>query len=374
MPDKNTVVLLVPIIAHYRKDVYKNLSGSPDFNFIFFGGNNYESIKRTDELNSFISNYFSFKIGKHKFYYLKGAIRKILKINPRTIISSGVDFHLIHILLLFIIYRVILRRKFYWWSQGTVGHQGRLGWFIRKVVYKLSSGIMLYSSSGYQNLLKMKIRPNKLTILNNCLNNEDYGYLQYNILRRKEQTNEIKILFTGRISEKVDIELLIKSIAYYSNKFKKIICNVIGGGDVNYYSEIAKKYKISSQINFVGPLYGNNAHKYFLESDLFVYPGGIGLSILHALSFGLPVLTTNKMEIHNPEVELLKPGINGDYYIDNDYKSLAETIYKWCNHISKARNKYASNCINTIEEFEYLPKKVGEKVLSFLRKDLLKEI
>jgi len=370
MHKKETIVLLVPILAHYRRDVYKHLANSSKFEFLFYGGKNYENIKKIDDLPGNTFEYVSFKLFRHRFYYLKGAVKKILQSKPGAIICSGVDFHLMHTLVLFFIYRIVLRRKFYWWSQGTKGNQGKIGWFLRKMVYRLSSGVMLYSKAGYNNLLKMKIKASKLQVLNNCLNNEDYGYLNYDIQNNKSN-DELRILFSGRISNKVDLEVLIRAIGYLKTKYnQKISCYILGKGDVNYYSNIAKANEVEDLINFLGAKYSKEAHSYFLDSDLFVYPGGIGLSIAHALSFGLPVITTDNFKLHNPEIELLKKDFNGDFYRDGNFEDLANIIIKWGRLVEKNQNSFAENCIKTITDYEYLPEKVGDRVLAFLEKDM----
>ncbi|MCD4705018.1 glycosyltransferase family 4 protein [bacterium] len=373
MANKKKIVLIVPILAHYRKDIYNYLSNSDEFEFIFFGGNRYENIKSIKGINSKTFNYFSFSFLKHKFYFLEGVIKNILKIKPDAIIVSGVDFHLIHTLILFVLYRILLRKKFYWWSQGTMGHQGKFGWLMRKMVYKLSSGILLYSEAGKKNLLQMKIKSEKLTVVNNSLNVEDYGYLHHNILENLRKDNNFDILFSGRLTHKVKLEILIQALNQIKNSgINDFRCYVIGDGDLGKYKKMAKEYHVDDHMMFLGSLYGHDAHKYFLESDLFVYPGGIGLSILHALSFGLPVITTDNFSLHFPEIELLEPGVNGDFYKDEDPMSLADIILKWKNNVLESKKYYSKNCIRSIKNHSYIPEKVSDTVLQFLRNDINK--
>ena len=366
--NKKKIILLTPVLSHYRHDVYHNLANSSDFDWLFVGGKEYQHIKSIDHFNSKTFSYWSFSLLNHRFYYLKGAIKQILKAKPDIVISSGVDFHLIHTVILFFIYRIILRKKFIWWSQGTPGHQGRIGWLARKIFYKSSSGILLYSSQGYDNLLKMKVKPEKLKVVGNCLNKEDYGFLNHDIPKITKGGEEITILFSGRLTEKAKLDILIKSLQIIKEKgtgnFK---CLIIGNGDIGKYKKLAKKFEVEDKMFFLGPLYGKEAHKYFLESDLFVYPGGIGLSILHALSFGLPVITTDNDSLHFPEIELLKKGLNGDVYHDNDAADLADTILNWKDKILKNRMLYADHCLQSIKEHAYLPDEVGEKVIEFMR-------
>jgi len=65
---------------------------------------------------------------------------------------------------------------------------------------------------------------------------------------------------------------------------------------IDSLKKLAKESNVYDNIVFVGEKYGKDNHEYFLRSDVFVYPGAIGLSILHAMSFGLPIITTDVIE------------------------------------------------------------------------------
>lgn len=366
---KEKVVLITPILAHYRKDLYSCLSNSNKFKFYFVGGDNYLNIKRITNLKGKTFSYISFSLLNHKFYFLKGSLKYIFKLQPQVIISSGVDFHLIHTLFIFLVYRLILRKRFYWWSQGTKGHQGKLGWFFRKIAYKLASGILLYNQEGMENLLHMGVKPKKLMVVGNCLNNEDYGYLNHDIFGRKDKLS-LNLLYSGRVTRDKRLDILIKALGIVKER-KKIgfRCTIVGDGDVNLIRELAKKHNVSDNINLVGAKYGKDVYSFFLNSDLFIYPGGIGLSIVHALSYGLPVITTDNLSLHFPEFELLVKVENGDLYKDGDASDLAEKIIEWNSKLNKSKEYYVNNCIKRIKDLGYLP----EKVCSAVNQSLLNQ-
>jgi len=368
---KKKIILLAPVLSHYRKDVYDQFTSSEEFDFIFVGGKEYQNIKSIDNLKGKKFPYWSFFLFNHKFYYLKGAIKYIYKTKPEIIISSGVDFHLIHTLILFFIYRIILRKKFIWWSQGTKGHQGKIGWVVRKIMYKCASGILLYSKAGYENLLKMNMKPERLKIVGNCLNREDYGFLNHDMNKESKSDKPFNILFAGRLTPKARLEVLLKSLKSINQKgIEDFKCTIIGNGEMERYTDMVHDLQLHDQVVFLGALYGKDAHKYFLEADLFVYPGGIGLSVLHALSFGLPVITTDNYALHFPEIELLKKDFNGDLYKDNDEHDLAEKIAEWKSKLQNAGNSYLDNCIKSIYEHKYLPEEVSFSVLSHIKDQL----
>lgn len=360
------VILIEPVLAHYRKDVFNNFYNCKEYDFEIIAGRSYQGINSLKGNEKSLFSHTSFKLFNHTFYFLKGAIKFIYSKKPSIIICTGVDFHLIHTLIIYLIHRIIFRKKFYWWSHATTGNQGRLGYLMRKLIYKTSNGIFSYNREGRENLLRMGINDCKIKVVNNSLNKEDYGYLNHDIFNNNN--NKFTILYSGRITKAKKVDLLIKALGLIKQKnlfdFK---CYIIGDGDLEKIIDLTREFNISENINFVGEKYGKDTYPYFLESDLFVYPGGIGLSILHSMSFGIPVLTTDNTDLHFPEFELLKKGFNGDLYIDNSYEDLADKIIEWKNKLRVSRKIYAKNCIKRIEDMGYLPENMSDNVLSFLK-------
>ena len=126
---------------------------------------------------------------------------------------------------------------------------------------------------------------------------------------------------------------------------------------------------MDSSIKFVGSNFGKYIYKYFLKADILVIPGAVGLSIVHAFSYGLPIITSDNMKIHGPEIELLTVGDNGDLFESENANSLACKIIKWKNLLSNNSNlKYSKNCINNIYDKGYLPNIVASKIYNGLYK------
>ena len=365
------VLLIEPVLAHYRKDVFQTFNNSKDFNFEIIAGRSYQGIYSLQNKNS-LFDHLTFKFFNHTFYYLNGAVKYALSKKTTAIICTGVDFHLLHTIILFFIYRIILRKKFFWWSHATMCHQGKFGFFLRKFFYKSSSGIFAYNMAGRDNLQLMGVKDQKIVVVNNSINKEDYGYLNYDIYNKK-RGKVFTILYSGRVTKAKKIDILIKALGILKEKnafdFK---CYIIGDGELAEIRKITKELNISEKVDFVGAKYGKEVYPYFLNSDLFVYPGGIGLSALHSLSFGIPILTTNNLSLHFPEFELLKPGFNGDLFIDNSSEDVANKIVEWRNKLNNARDIYINNCIQQINELGYLPDIISFKVLDFLKSELCK--
>lgn len=363
------VLLIEPVLAHYREDLYKYYLQSTIFDFTILAGDDYQGIHSLQNNNYKTLRYFKFKLFNIDFFYLKKSLDFAKKINPDVIICSGVDFHLLHTLWIYFLFYKIRKKHFFWWSHGTYGNQGRIGKQIRKIFYKNSSGIMVYSDNGKQNLLSLGINSSEICVINNAINHSDYGYLNYNIFSNKEkEINKLNILFCGRITANKKLELLFSAIKILKNKgYDDIFVSIIGDGDIFKYRELATEFKIDNIVKFYGGKYGNEAAPIYLESDLFVYPGGIGLSILQALSYGLPVITTDDMNAHGPEIELLIENKNGSFYFNNNANDLVEKILYWRNKLFNSKEDIQKCCIESIQEKGYLPELVSKVKLRFLQ-------
>lgn len=360
------ILLLEHVLAHYRKDVFKAFLSNDYFDFEIIAGKNYQGIK-SDESCGITFNYLSLRKFGHVFYFLKGALRHVFSRNPDIIISTGVDFHLIHSLFIFFVFRILLRKKFYWWSHAGYGNQGRPGYFIRSLIYRSSSGIFAYSKAGMDNLLAMKVREQNIVIVNNSLNREDYGFLNNDVFLPRK-TRIFKIVFSGRITKAKKIDILIKALKILQDQFRfDFRCVIIGGGDLMNSIQLSKDTGVYEKVLFAGEIYGREVHNYFLDADVFVYPGGIGLSCLHALSFGLPVITSDNITEHGPELELLIPGYNGDFFHNDSPNDLAMKINEWRTRLLTNRNEYRSNCIKRIKELGYLPEHMVNRIIDFLK-------
>ena len=361
------VILLEPVLAHYRKDLYEYYLNCPDIDFTIVGGTDYQGIRSLEDERFVTLKYNSFLLFYHRFYYLKGAMKFVLSHRPAIVICSGIDFHHYYSLMMFLLYRIILRNEFYWWSHGTFGNQGRFGRWARKLFYKPASGIFTYSRKGKENLLLMGIKEDKIKVIGNALNYLDYGYLSRDIHELSLPNKVFTILFSGRINSEKRLDILIRALGILKAKnlfpFK---CYIAGDGDTCSLKKLSIDQNLADIVDFTGSKYGTDISSYFLESDIFVYPGGIGLALLHALSYGLPVITTDNFALQMPEIELLIPGKNGDLYRDASPGDLAEKIVMWKERIDGSKDEIVKNCIDVIDKLGYKPDKMGRTVINYL--------
>jgi glycosyltransferase involved in cell wall biosynthesis len=63
-----------------------------------------------------------------------------------------------------------------------------------------------------------------------------------------------------------------------------------------------------------------------MSAQVFVHPGGIGLSLLHAFGYGLPVVTNGSAVRHSAEFAAFEEGLSGRTFREGDADDLARTL------------------------------------------------
>jgi len=136
------------------------------------------------------------------------------------------------------------------------------------------------------------------------------------------------ILFCSRLDPSNNVCLLVRAAKKLSNQLPSLRVIIIGKGPEEdaIRFEVAR-LKMDCHIILVGAIYDEMAlAPWFLLSDVFCYPENIGLSLLHAFSYGLPVVTSDRTDLHGPEIEAIRPGYNGVVYTHGDENDLAGTL------------------------------------------------
>jgi len=120
----------------------------------------------------------------------------------------------------------------------------------------------------------------------------------------------------------------IEAITISMQKDPSYLLVVIGDGpEKAALSKRAQELNIQNRVFWLGAIY-NQAEMapWFLSALAFIYPGAIGLSLLHAFAYGLPVITHCNAQYHNPEFAALKNRFNGLTFREGDVNDLAEKL------------------------------------------------
>jgi glycosyltransferase involved in cell wall biosynthesis len=146
--------------------------------------------------------------------------------------------------------------------------------------------------------------------------------------RAKNDLNGPVLLFVSRLYKENRVDMLLDAAAALRAEHPALTLAIVGTGpDEAELRAHAERRGLKETVRFLGALYGEELiAPWFMAADVFVYPANIGLSVLHAFGYGVPVITSDRREAQNPEIEALQDGKNGLLYRDGDAQDLIAKV------------------------------------------------
>lgn len=208
----------------------------------------------------------------------------------------------------------------------------------KKIQYMINNVDGLICLSNYwKDFFENEFSPKKIKIIPNIVS--------YPVLQKSKTKVQFEILFLGYISERKGIWLLLDVIESIKEKLSnRVVFNIGGNGEVEKLLQSLKTKKLESIVNYVGWVSGENKNTLMNRADAFILPSyneGLPISILEAMTYKLPIISTNVggiSEVVKNKVNgfLLEPG-NADelkkaleYVVDNteDFRNFGENSAK----------------------------------------------
>ena len=266
-------------------------------------------------------------------YWQKGVLRLLKKYD--TYIMLG-DIKCFSTWLFMILNALFFHKKICLWGHGWYGRESRSKKILKKLFFSLSDSIMVYGDRAKKMMMQEGINAAKIFTVHNSL---DYDR-QLEVIEHMPSNNPIQehfknhyptIIFSGRLTARKRIDMLIEAISELRKENIIANCVLIGDGTEKQKLELlVKEHGLSEHFWFYGACYDESIiGSLYWNSTVCVSPEALGLTAIHSLTYGCPVITHNHLAYQGPEVESVIPKITGEFYIYNDFDSLKETIKKW---------------------------------------------
>ena len=163
----------------------------------------------------------------------------------------------------------------------------------------------------------------------------------------------VKFSYFGAIDNRKGIFDVLETIGENRDKLAGKIKLTIGGvGDMSKFNAIVEKYDLNNIVEYSGWLDKNAKDKLLSTTDVFIHPShseSFGISILEAMDYGLPIITTSIGGIP----DLVTDGINGIIVTPGDRQQIMSAMMKLISD-EKLRIKLGANSIIAAKKF-YLP-------------------
>lgn len=252
-----------------------------------------------------------------------------------------------------------------WWGHGWSPTSSRLGARIRYSMMSLADVVLLYADREIEPIKREASSRLLFLATNNSLDptamlkaeREWPPQALEKFSADASLQNKKVILFCGRLRRfpSTGIDLAIKALAGAGAQASSYVLVIVGCGDQEEeLRALAASLGVAASIKWLGPLYDESAlAPWFLLADCFVYPGAIGLSLIHAFTYGVPVITHDAVAFHNPEIHALRDGENGVLFRRDDAADLWRCVADVCE--SPARNAALSRAARktALEEWSF---------------------
>lgn len=192
---------------------------------------------------------------------------------------------------------------------------------IKKIYNKCEMLIAL--SEEWKKRLSMIVSEEKIVVI------ENYSILHEDALRErnKRESNHI-VLFLGELGQRkgcFDIPAVIRQVLKQIPDIKFILAGVGTVQDEMQIRQLMKEGEIEQNVEFPGWVRGSQKDELLRKADIFYLPSyneGMPMSILDAMGYGLPIVSTNVGGIP----KIVQDKVNGYCVEPGDIDGMAKAI------------------------------------------------
>lgn len=228
------------------------------------------------------------------------------------------------------------RKKVIFWTHATYGKDGLVKKWIKKSMLCMADMVLVYGHYAKDYLIEQKmVKADQVDVIYNSLDydkhRQSYQKETPNILQQHFGNALPTLLFIGRLTIQKKLHMIIESIHQLSLQGHDYNLVLIGDGETREQLEsLVEKYHLQQQVWFYGSCYDDEESAQIIKyADLCVSPGNVGLTAIHALTFGCPVITHDNYSNQMPEFEAIENGKTGLFFHENSQQSLTDTIQRW---------------------------------------------
>lgn len=346
------VAIIYPYFPHYRFPIIDLLRKEDKIDYYFLGGKvpspEFKDLKLIDfpEDQRFIVlntkwflKYFSLQLN---------ILREIRKNHFEAVIIYG-DWKFLSTWYT-IVYLKLKGVPVLFWSHGFRKDKKSLNDFIKERYFNLFDGGFVFDNRAKE-VFRKKGYQKRIDVVYNSLDHKKQRKILDGIKSNQNDRNTFEnlqpyVVFSGRLTESKNLGLLIEAIGIL--KKQSVLINVLLIGDGKFkerLKDLSEELNILDQVKFYGSCYDETIlAEAFDKATAGVIPSAVGLSAVHALTYGCPVITDTNDIKHGPEIESVVENVTGKFYDSGDAASLAQKILFFLNLTDEQQLNFKQNC------------------------------
>lgn len=233
----------------------------------------------------------------------------------------------------FLLARYVFRKKVVYHMHGAmfhVFHQNAPSFVQRRIRHFVNTAdCLIVLSDWWKDFFSENFNPRMVQIVPNIVN---LTSLPTQTARAPGPT---RFLFLGRIGERKGVYDLLEVLRLHRQDLQgKYLLELGGDGETENLQRLITQYALDESVKFIGFVTGADKKRRLQEADVYLLPSyneGLPISILEAMSFGLPIISTSVGGI--PEV--VAPNKNGLLIEPGDHRAIFKAIKFFTDHPDK---------------------------------------
>ncbi len=346
--------LIYNTAPRYREAVFRAIDSEYDCDWYF--GELKSDIKEMD--TSLLKNVSYYKTNGNptKLYWKRGILKLLFKKKYQNFFMLAEVRSITDWIFFLLASNFFKKKRVYIWTHGWYGKESGFDAKMKLWLFRHVSGTFVYGDRAKKLLEGKGIPKEKLFAIHNSLDYDKQKALREAItpsdIYKEHFHNEYPtIIFIGRLTKVKKLDLVIDAIDRLQKHGE--FYNLVFVGDGSEKNNLERKVSdlnMQNSVWFYGACYDEKKNAELVyNADLCVSPGNVGLTAMHALSFGCPVVTHDNFAWQMPEFEAIHAGTTGDFFKQNDTDSLASVISSWFANKQKQRCIVRQACFDEID-------------------------
>ncbi|WNO53790.1 glycosyltransferase family 4 protein [Stakelama saccharophila] len=235
-----------------------------------------------------------------------------------------------------------------WWGHYWSSTSKKWRQALRRIMMRASDAILFYTDSEAVEYCALGTR-NQLQLVSALNNGIDVSAIRPVREPYRAESRDLAALFVGRITEKAELSLALDALA--QPEMRGITLHIVGWGHLA--PELIEKTRsmgLDKQVHWHGAMNQEaEIAKIANRCRLFLYPGEVGLSLIHGMAYGLPAVVHSDRRKQMPEIAAFIDDETGRSFCRGEPASLAAVVSDAVRDTEQL-NRWSERCIHQADE------------------------
>ncbi len=232
----------------------------------------------------------------------------------------------------------MLGKRVLFWGHGYLYEPRGLKGLMRRLFYALPHEHLVYGRIAKDIMLRHGWEPEQVHVIYNSLDTDAQVRIRQSMgVAHREATRTALFgradmpvaICTTRLIRIRRLDLLIDALHSLERAGNPVALILVGDGPERAALR-SQAERLGVRVHFEGACYDEHRIAELISaSTVTVAPGKVGLTAMHSMVYGVPVITHSDADDQMPEWEAIIPGVTGALFTRDSVESLASAIRDW---------------------------------------------